>query len=290
MGLSYMHDSLHTAVLCGAIMATATPTFSDGFSFSATLEGEYAPELPVSGFLESPGFSGPQALLNLSAGGNDATSGRVYCQGRLDYTSGGNQARGHELMLYSNSNQFHWMPGQPSPLLVSVHVEMLAMGRLESASSVGVQLWGFFASDSMNPVVHADVHISIENAGGVTVHESDWTMPEGDQHEYAEVMTEVDLPAGDYRMRLVVDSMAEGMDGVDLYADGMARFNFNDALFGEAQCPSDLSVDGLVDGADLGLLLSAFGTDSFAADFDNSGLVDGGDLGVLLAAWGPCAP
>ena len=285
-----MHDSVHTAVLCGAIMATATPALSEGFSFAATLEGEYAPELPASGFLESPGFFGPPALLLLNAGGNDLTSGRVYCQGRLDYTSGGNQARGHELMLFFNSDHFHWVPGQPSPWLVSVHVEMLAMGRLESASSVGVQLMGFFASDSMNPVVNAEVHISIESAGGTIVHESDWTMPEGDQHEYAEVMTEVDLPSGDYRMRLVVDSMAEDQDGVDLYADGLARFNFNDALFGEAQCPSDLNVDGLVDGADLGLLLGAFGTDSFAVDFDNSGLVDGGDLGVLLAAWGACAP
>lgn len=290
MGLSYMHDSVHTAVLCGAIMATATPALSDGFSFAATLEGEYAPELPLSGFMESPGFSGPQAILLLEAGGNDLTSGRVFCQGHLDYTSAGNQARGHELMLYSHSSQFHWMPGQPSPLLVSVHVEMLAMGRLESASSVDVLLWGFFASDSMNPVVNAEVHISIETAGGTTVHESDWMMPEDDQHEYADVMTEVDLPSGDYRMRLVVDSMAEDKNGVDLYADGLAKFSFNDALFGEAQCPSDLSVDGQVDGADLGLLLSAFGTDSFAADFDNSGLVDGGDLGVLLAAWGACAP
>ncbi len=47
----------------------------------------------------------------------------------------------------------------------------------------------------------------------------------------------------------------------------------------------DLTGDGFVDGADLGLLLAAWGTDDTAADLDGSGEVDGGDLGLLLSAW-----
>jgi hypothetical protein len=47
----------------------------------------------------------------------------------------------------------------------------------------------------------------------------------------------------------------------------------------------DLNGDGEVDGADLGLLLSAWESDDDAADLNDDGVVGGADLGVLLAAW-----
>jgi hypothetical protein len=46
----------------------------------------------------------------------------------------------------------------------------------------------------------------------------------------------------------------------------------------------DLNADGLVDGADLGILLSQFGAQG-TADFDNSGTVNGADLGIMLTNW-----
>jgi hypothetical protein len=52
-------------------------------------------------------------------------------------------------------------------------------------------------------------------------------------------------------------------------------------------CEGDLDGSGTVDGADLGLLLGAWGGPG-AADLDGSGTVDGADLGLLLGAWGPC--
>ncbi|MCA9285797.1 MAG: hypothetical protein KDA22_11310 [Phycisphaerales bacterium] len=48
---------------------------------------------------------------------------------------------------------------------------------------------------------------------------------------------------------------------------------------------SDLDGNGTVDGADLGLLLAAWGTDDPVADLDGNGIVDGADLGVLLGDW-----
>lgn len=54
-----------------------------------------------------------------------------------------------------------------------------------------------------------------------------------------------------------------------------------------AACPADLSGDGQVDGADLGLLLIQWGL-AGSADFNGSGTVGGEDLTVLLDAWGPC--
>jgi len=51
-------------------------------------------------------------------------------------------------------------------------------------------------------------------------------------------------------------------------------------------CPSDVTGDALVNGADLGALLSAWGSDNAACDLDDDGVVGGGDLGALLSAWG----
>lgn len=51
-------------------------------------------------------------------------------------------------------------------------------------------------------------------------------------------------------------------------------------------CPMDLDSSGAVDGADLGMMLAAWGTPEHDATGD--GIVDGADLGILLAAWGPC--
>jgi len=49
--------------------------------------------------------------------------------------------------------------------------------------------------------------------------------------------------------------------------------------------PADLNGDGQVNGADLGLLLAAWGELEGAADLNDDGIVDGADLGLLLAAW-----
>jgi hypothetical protein len=52
-------------------------------------------------------------------------------------------------------------------------------------------------------------------------------------------------------------------------------------------CPADIDASGIVDGADLGVLLSAWGN-AGPADLDTSGAIDGADLGILLSAWGDC--
>jgi hypothetical protein len=57
-------------------------------------------------------------------------------------------------------------------------------------------------------------------------------------------------------------------------------------------CPADLNCDGIVNGADLGLLLSSWGSwggSGVFADITGDGNVNGADLGLLLSAWGPCA-
>lgn len=59
----------------------------------------------------------------------------------------------------------------------------------------------------------------------------------------------------------------------------------DDILFGALDSTThDLNSDGFVDGADLGILLGAWGTTG-PGDLDNNGVVDGADLGLLLAGW-----
>jgi len=58
-------------------------------------------------------------------------------------------------------------------------------------------------------------------------------------------------------------------------------------------CPADLNHDGVVNGADLGILLGAWGscpggTPGCTGDINNDGVVNGADLGILLGAWGNC--
>ena len=60
-----------------------------------------------------------------------------------------------------------------------------------------------------------------------------------------------------------------------------------------ASCLGDLNLDGVVTGADLGLLLGAWGacpggTPGCLGDLNLDGVVTGADLGLLLGAWGPC--
>ena len=53
--------------------------------------------------------------------------------------------------------------------------------------------------------------------------------------------------------------------------------------------PADINDDGVVNGADLGLLLSAWGPcpPPCPADINGDGVVNGADLGLLLASWRP---
>ena len=68
------------------------------------------------------------------------------------------------------------------------------------------------------------------------------------------------------------------------YVDWRAAMALNVETIG---CAGDLTGDGAIDGADLGLLLGAWGLPG-DSDLNGDGTTDGADLGLLLGAWGPC--
>lgn len=76
--------------------------------------------------------------------------------------------------------------------------------------------------------------------------------------------------------------MGPGTTCADANANGTA-----DACEAPTGNPADLNGDGQINGADLGLLLSAWGPcTGCAADLNGDGQVNGADLGLLLSAWG----
>jgi hypothetical protein len=57
------------------------------------------------------------------------------------------------------------------------------------------------------------------------------------------------------------------------------------------ECFADINHSGAVNGVDLALVLSAWGTNGngeFQTDISNDGIVNGQDLAFVLGAWGPC--
>lgn len=97
-----------------------------------------------------------------------------------------------------------------------------------------------------------------------------------------------ELDAEGVRQILQGTSVDLGVPGFDpIYGWGRVdAFGAVAAAIASNWAAADLDCDGAVDGADLGLLLAAWGL-AGPGDLDGNGVVDGADLGLLLAAWAP---
>ena len=79
-------------------------------------------------------------------------------------------------------------------------------------------------------------------------------------------------------------------DPIELAYGSAADSNENGVL-DVCECFGDLNLDGVVDGADLSILLGYWGTfpeNLPQADINGDGTVSGSDLSILLGYWGPC--
>ncbi len=74
------------------------------------------------------------------------------------------------------------------------------------------------------------------------------------------------------------------------FADTNANGVLDCCELAQSCCIGDIYIDGRINGADLGIVLSEWGqvTPTTNSDLDNNGRVDGADLGILLSHWGPC--
>ena len=97
-----------------------------------------------------------------------------------------------------------------------------------------------------------------------------------------------------YKDRARLDLSAVRLRGW-AWSESAGWINLDDAVFFVGlRCGADLNDDGFVNGADLAILLAAWGPCSGPCDADLDtdgqvgGTVDGGDLAILLASWGSC--
>jgi hypothetical protein len=99
-------------------------------------------------------------------------------------------------------------------------------------------------------------------------------------------------PESLYVRHLVIETGASlNTNGGKIYYESLTNYGAvddPDSLIQIAQCPADVNGDGVVDGADLAILLASWGTSDSVADLTGDGNVDGADLAVLLASWGAC--
>ena len=76
---------------------------------------------------------------------------------------------------------------------------------------------------------------------------------------------------------------------------GLRDFSISDItwLRAELDCPADLNQDNIVNGADIGLMISIWGgcpeTGCTYGDLNNDNQINGADLGLLFAEWGTCS-
>ncbi|MCB9839109.1 MAG: M36 family metallopeptidase [Phycisphaeraceae bacterium] len=91
-------------------------------------------------------------------------------------------------------------------------------------------------------------------------------------------------PTAQVRLRFVASDLGDG----SLVEAGVDEV-FVDVLECVSNLVGDLNGDGVVDTADLGILLGVFGTNDALADLNMDGVVDTADLGILLANFGMMA-
>lgn len=122
----------------------------------------------------------------------------------------------------------------------------------------------------------------------VTIYPSLRTQPtvviRGESSIFGDALAPTPEPGGGVGLAITSGELFLAMGGVMREVD-VLLFSLGRA------CAADLTFDGVVNGADIGRLLGAWGRTSIVEprlDLDANGVIGAGDLGVLLGAWGPC--
>ncbi len=129
--------------------------------------------------------------------------------------------------------------------------------------------------DSMLVEFSTDIGATWSLLAEISQNATSWRTFEGQIPTNFSPSTQVRFTASDFGAGSVVEAAIDD-------------FSLSARSCGKTTCPGDFNLDGLVGGADLGLILAAWNTNDPAYDLDGNGIVNGADLGLLLAAWGFC--
>lgn len=146
-----------------------------------------------------------------------------------------------------------------------------------------ISYWRWYSNDTGAAPNADSMPVQISNDGGVT-----WVLLE-EVTENANAWVQKTFRIADYvqptaqvRLRFIARDLDAG-SVVEAAVDDVRVYAYECT----ATLEGDLNRDGQVNGADLGLLLSAWGAcTGCPADLNGDGQVNGADLGLLLSAWG----
>ena len=145
--------------------------------------------------------------------------------------------------------------------LESIQVPVPRQGHWQGISRAGRNLLCLTDADG-----RVEVH-RLEDQGFVRVHD----------HAF----NDIDVPANFLPSR---SHRTGGEDRPDPHHEG----DTDDSGTVIEDCPADLNFDGMVDSADMGLMLGDWGDTHSLADLNHDGTVDAADLGMLLGSWDRC--
>lgn len=203
---------------------------------------------------------------------------------------------------------FHVLPGgdtaQDLPTLQPNFIKGAAFGgtiREPNDDGIGVHLVGFEQiANSFS--TYPNVTRSIDNVGTLTLEHRavEWVDGVVQNINASQIPSDVILlSASDINENGAIIGLAveRGTDneplplGSDVFGYLLTETGWVDldSLRQSEPCPGDFNCDGIVNGADFGFLLAAWGTSNEDADLNGDGVVSGADLGALLAMWGPCS-
>lgn len=211
---------------------------------------------------------------------NCSNYGSVLGAYALNWVSSGGDPGGHVGLLDRTSNCYFF--SAPSMFLG------------DHSALIGAEL-RFSLRTTVSDWPPGSVLVLIGDGGKVLVH--DFAQPTSSWARYA-----VPLVASSFTLNTAGGAPVSGAQFAAVLADlealrisaeygseqGEETTFLDRIVFGASSCLGDLDGDGQVDGADLGLLLGAWGSTDPVADLDGEGVVDGADLGILLGAWGAC--
>lgn len=153
---------------------------------------------------------------------------------------------------------------------------------MSSMDEPSIEAWVWYSNNLGGAPNEDSMPIEISNNGGTSwtlienynANNGAWTKKSWRVRDYV-------TPSANVQMRFIARDLNTG----SLVEAGVDDFKVIDVDC-SAAVPGDLNGDGVVNAADLALLLNAWGSTNPAADLNDDGIVNGVDLGILLNAWG----
>lgn len=151
-----------------------------------------------------------------------------------------------------------------------------------AGSDVSISWWRFYFCSSTTQLDPLDVTVSVDGGAWTSLDRSMANTTVWVQRSF--LLSSAVNPGQSFRIRMAIaDTLTASTLEVAIDDVVVTRSD----CIASNPCPADISGDGSVNGSDLAILLSGWGS-AGSSDVNGSGTTDGSDLAILLSAWGAC--